>query len=137
MSSAYGPVMRIATAVFCLLAVTACFREGATEPGPVDVQVTLAPGQSASIRNVSLRFIGVTGDNRCPADVVCVLGGSAAVTARVTIRGGSRDLTFETGNPQPVVEDALTFELVQLQPYPFSTRTIEPEEYRATFRVKR
>ena len=130
--------MRLAAAAFCLLAVTGCFRESPTDPGPINVEVTLAPGQSASLQGASLRFIGVTGDNRCPADVVCVLGGSATVKAQLTIRAGSsHEVTFETGDPKPVVQDSLTLELVQLQPYPFSSKPIQHEEYRATFRVKR
>jgi hypothetical protein len=129
--------MRTVVAAFCLLAVTGCFRDGPTAPGPVDVEVTLAPGQSASIQNASLKFVSVTGDNRCPADVVCVLGGSATVKVQVTVGGASREVTFETGDPKPVVQDSLTLELVQLQPYPFSSRTIKPEDYRATFHAKR
>jgi hypothetical protein len=129
--------MRIGMALFCLIAATACFRDSPTEPGPVDVEVTLAPGQSASIRNLSLRFIGVTGDNRCPADVVCIQGGSATVKAAITSGGTSREVTFETGDPRPVVEGSLTLELAQVQPYPFSSKAIQPGEYRATFRVTR
>jgi hypothetical protein len=73
--------MRSLLAAFCLIAVTGCFFGSPTEPGPVDQTVTLAPGQSASITGttVTLKFDGVTGDNRCPADAMCVLGGSATV----------------------------------------------------------
>jgi hypothetical protein len=38
---------------------------------------------------------------------------------------------------RPVKHGDLTIELVQLSPYPFSSRTIQPDEYRATLRVTR
>jgi hypothetical protein len=38
---------------------------------------------------------------------------------------------------QPVRHDEFTIALVQVAPYPFSTRMIQPDEYRATLRVTR
>jgi len=38
---------------------------------------------------------------------------------------------------QPVVHEGLTIALVQLMPYPFSAKTIAPDEYRATLKVTR
>lgn len=131
--------MRACLAVACLLAATACFRDSPTEPGPIDRQVTLAPGQSANIEGagILLRFVGVTSDNRCPADVICIVAGSATVQVRVVAQAGSRDITFETGAPKPATHDGLTLELVQLQPYPLSTSPIRDDDYRATLRVTR
>jgi hypothetical protein len=132
--------MRVLAAVLCLFVVTACYQESPTRPGPIDQEMTLGPGQTAAIEstNLSLRFDGVTGDSRCPADALCILGGSATVTLTVTSRSGSsRQLTFETGSLKPVTQDSLTLELVQLAPYPFSATPIRHEDYRATIRVKR
>lgn len=126
-------------AFFCLFAVTGCFLESPTEPGPINQQVTLAPGQSTAIEgtDLSLRFVGVTGDSRCPADALCVLGGSATVKVEVSGSSGSRELTFETGDLKPITYEAWSLELVQLMPYPFSATPIDHEDYRATLRVKR
>ena len=131
--------MRSIIAIVCLFAVTGCFVESAVAPGPVDQTVTLAPGQSASITGtgVTLKFVGVTGDNRCPADAMCVLGGSATVQVEASSSSGSRTVTFETGDLEPVEYGALRLELTQLQPYPFSATPIEHEDYRATLRVTR
>lgn len=132
--------MRAVAAVFCLLLATGCFLDNPTDPGPIDQQLTLAPGQSATIEGTSLsvKFIGVTGDNRCPADVVCILGGSATVKVQVAAAsGGSREVTFETGDPKPITFDSWTLELVRLQPYPFSAQPIVHDDYRATVRVHR
>ena len=44
---------------------------------------------------------------------------------------------LQTGDLRPVVHNGLTIALVQLSPYPFSARTIAPDEYRATLKVTR
>ena len=131
--------MRALSLLFCLFAVTGCFLESPAEPGPINQEVVLAPGQSINIEgtNLSLKFIGVTGDSRCPADALCVLGGSATVKVQVSESGGSRELTFETGDLKAVTYEEWSLELVQLMPYPFSATPIKHEDYRATLRVKR
>jgi hypothetical protein len=131
--------MRLAAAAFCLLAVTGCFLGSPTEPGPIDREVVLAPGQSTTIEgtSLSLKFVGVMGDSRCPADALCVLGGSATVKVEVGGSGEKRELTFETGELKPATYHEWSLELVQLMPYPFSATPIKPEDYRATLRVTR
>jgi hypothetical protein len=42
---------------------------------------------------------------------------------------------MRTGDMQPVFHDGFTIALVQVAPYPFSARTIEPGDYRVTLRV--
>lgn len=130
--------MRALTVVFCLFAVTGCFLESPTGPAPVDREVVLAPGQTQTIgKDLSVKFIGVTGDSRCPADALCILGGSATVKVEARASGEQRELTFETGNPKPASLQDWSLELVQLVPYPFSATPIKHEDYRLTLRVKR
>jgi hypothetical protein len=123
----------------CLLLMTGCSGSEPAPTSPLDTEFTLAPGESQRIEDASLaiRFEGVSGDSRCPADAVCVLGGSA--TVRITASSGFSHRAYElrTGDLQPVHHGGLTIALVQLSPYPFSARTISPDEYRATFRVTR
>jgi hypothetical protein len=98
----------------------------------------LAPGESAVIAEtgIRLRFVGVDGDSRCPADVLCVQGGDALVRVEVLSFGAvTQPYEFHTAGTQPVVHGHLTIVLVQLAPYPFSSRTIQPGDYRATFRA--
>jgi hypothetical protein len=120
----------------CLLPTTACL--GTSPTAPVDRQVVLAPGQTTEIAaGLGLRFIGVTGDSRCPADAVCVQGGDAVVRISILSNGSTAERDLHTGNLQPVTFEAVRVELIQLEPYPFSGRTIRPDEYRATLRVTR
>jgi hypothetical protein len=122
------------------VAMTACGSDGPTAPTPINQNVTLAAGQAAAIEgaSLSLRFQNVTGDSRCPADAICITGGDAEVHIAVTpAAGAGRDYTLHTGDMRPVKHEDLTIALVELTPYPFSARPIQPSDYRATLRVSR
>jgi hypothetical protein len=120
--------------------MTGCDQTSPTGPTvPINSEFVLAPGQSAVIEgaNISIQFDGVEGDSRCPADALCIQGGDARVRVEVTSARGRREYELHTGNTQPVRHDDVTIHLVQLAPYPFSSRTIAPDEYRVTLRVTR
>jgi hypothetical protein len=106
---------------------------------PLNAEFTLAPGESRIIEGELLivRFTGVTGDSRCPADAFCIQGGSADVGIAAVSDRSSHNYALKTGDMRPVQHDAFTISLVQVAPYPFSSRTIAPDEYRATFQVTR
>lgn len=124
--------------VFGVLAVSCV--TSTTPTVPLDRDFTLAPGQLVVIdeTSIGIRFLRVTGDSRCPADALCVLGGDAIVRLEVHPNHGE-PATYElhTGSVRPVVHDRHVISLVKLEPYPFSARTIRPEEYQATLRVTR
>lgn len=134
--------MRLSVLLFCLLAATGCDEKAATGPTvPVNQQFTLAPGEAASIDQTGLRvqFVRVMADSRCPADALCIWIGDASVHVRVVEGGATSDYDLHTANSeQTTIEHRGTrISLVQLQPYPFSHRTIEPSDYRATLEVRR
>ena len=118
--------------------VGGCDESPPTGPS-LNEEFTLAPGEITTIADagVRIRFDRVEGDSRCPADAVCVQGGDALVHVAVLERPTERPYELHTGSMEPVTHDGLTIALVQLQPYPFSSRTIEPGDYRATLRVTR
>ena len=131
--------MRTCVLLASLLFVTAC-DESITGPTVgLNQDFELQPGSAAVISGASfaVRFDGVSGDSRCPADAVCIQGGDAVVGISVIDDGQSRRLELHTGDMRPVSYDGYTIALVQLQPYPFSSRTIQPDEYRATLKVTR
>jgi len=100
----------------------------------------LSPGESTSVSgtNVSVRFVGVQGDSRCPADAVCIQGGDAIVRVEVLpSSGGATTYDLHTANSQPVRHVDLSIALVELAPYPFASRPTQPGDYRATLRVTR
>jgi hypothetical protein len=130
-----------AVIVLCsVVLMTACDQTSPTGPTvPINSEFVLAPGESAVIAgaDISIRFLGVEGDSRCPADAFCIQGGDARVRVEATSARGRHAYELHTGNMQPVPHDDVTIHLVQLAPYPFSSRTIAPEEYRVTLRVTR
>ena len=124
-----------ASVALVILASAACSPTGPT-PG-LNEEFVLAPGEVASVESVDLtiRFIGVTGDSRCPADVVCIQGGDAIVHIEARSAGSTQSHELHTGNMQPVQHGSLTIALVDLKPYPFSSGKIEPNDYRVTLKV--
>ena len=135
--------MRLAALVVGLTAaLAACTSSMPTSPStPLNLQLTLAAGETAAVQGTStrLRFLSVSGDSRCPVDAVCIQGGDALVRIDVVPADGGPSATYDlhTGSMQPVLHRNLTIALVELRPYPFSGRSIPPDEYRATFRIMR
>ncbi len=126
---------------FCLLGVTACDEKSPVGPTiPLSQRFALAPGESATIEGLSLtlQFLRVSGDSRCPADAICIQGGDAVVHVRAS-GSVTADYELHTGGPPRFVTTPTGFriELAELQPYPFSSRTIWPGDYRATLVVTR
>jgi len=126
--------------LFCLVAMTGC-GGGPTAPTvPFDQPFTLTVGERASFDGVrlSVEFTRVSGDSRCPADAVCIQGGDAIVHVRVvTVTAGEYELHTGDASRAAVTHGAFRIALVELQPYPFSSRTIAQDEYRATLTVSR
>jgi hypothetical protein len=120
-----------------LVTAIACKESGPTSPTQLDQQIVLAPGQTMPVGELRVRFERVRGDSRCPADALCITGGDAVVQITVLDAGASREYELHTGDMKPVTHGATTIALVQLVPYPFSARPIEPDEYRATLRLTR
>lgn len=135
-------VVRPFLVVLCLLAVTACDEQNPVGPTVgISEQFTLAPGEVATVRDidVNVQFVNVSGDSRCPADAICIQGGDALVHIRVLDGGATSAYELHTGDSSraTVTHNQLRIALVELQPYPFSSRTIAPGEYRATLSVSR
>jgi hypothetical protein len=130
--------MRRALALICLLSLTAC-DESITGPSvALNENFQLRPGSSAAIDGAfTVRFNRVSGDSRCPADAICIQGGDAIVSITAIDDDALVDLELHTGSMAPVRYGSYTITLIQLQPYPFSSRTIQPDEYRATLKVTR
>ena len=126
---------------FCLLLVAGCDETSPVAPTvPLNQEFTLAPGQTSTLENTSVRvqFMRVRGDSRCPADAICVLGGDALVHVRVS-GSGPADYELHAGDQSraAITHRGIPLELVLLQPYPFSSRMIQPDEYRATFKASK
>jgi hypothetical protein len=125
----------------CLACATACNLGSPAGPTvSLNEQFTLSPGRSASVSGTSLRveFLRVSGDSRCPTDALCIQGGDAIVHLRV-VETSAAEYELHTGDATraAVTHGSFRIQLVQLQPYPFSSRTIDPSDYQATLAVTR
>jgi hypothetical protein len=128
-----------AIAVVALLAGTGCSDSPTGPSVALDTAFVLAPSERTGIdgTSISVQFDRVEGDSRCPADALCILGGDAVVAITVHDDGRALAYALHTGSMAPVRHDALTIELVELAPYPFSSRPIAAADYRASLRVTR
>lgn len=134
--------MRAPSLLICLLCVTGCDEKSPLGPTvSLNERFTLAPGEIAVVddADVQLQFVRVIGDSRCPADAICITGGDATVQVRASDGSDSTMLGLHTGDASQASAEyrGARVTLVELQPYPFSSRTIAPDEYRATLTVTR
>jgi hypothetical protein len=133
--------MRARALLICLLCVTGCSGTSPVEvPVVLNERFTLAPGEVAVVEGAGMlvRFVRVTGDSRCPADAVCIQGGDAVVhvlAGEDSASASSYELHTGDSSRASAVHGQVRISLVELQPYPFSSRTIAPEDYRATLSV--
>jgi hypothetical protein len=125
--------------LFCLFLGTACHTSTPTGPSvPLSRPFILLPGEAATVDGSPLRvhFVGVVSDSRCPADAFCIQAGDAVV--QITAQGDRlAQYELHTGDQSrtSVVHEGWRIALVTLEPYPFSTRPIQGNEYRGTFTV--
>ena len=89
--------------------------------------------------DIKVKFVKVTEDSRCPSDVVCIWAGQVSVLINVNDNGkdlGDIKLTLGA-NKDDAVKDIGEYylKLIEVKPYPISTKRIEPSEYIATLVV--
>lgn len=142
MYGALAAVVRMITLLSCLLVATACDETSPTGPAVhLSERFVLAPGGTAAIAKagISVQFVGVSGDSRCPADAFCIQGGDAIVEVRVLDGGATALYQLHTGDKQraSTAHRDVRIELLDVQPYPFSARPIDASDYRVTLVVSR
>lgn len=101
----------------------------------------LHAGETAEVETtgLSLTFVRVDSDSRCPADTLCVWAGEAKVVFRARIEDGDEAELVLVVTPGKGAEGGVlryTIEIAALAPEPDSRREIAPEDYVVTVRVK-
>ncbi len=113
--------------------ITAC-ASSPTAPG-APTNVTMAPGQSAQVGTLSVKFIGVTSDSRCPANATCIQAGDVVVALETRVLAGERAFELQLTPPKRgTTHGSYSIELQEVSPYPFGT-PIKPEDYRVKLRI--
>jgi hypothetical protein len=133
--------MRTLAFVVCALALSGCDEKNIAGPsGPVNQQLTLAIGQAAVISDagITIRCLGVPNDSRCPGNAICITAGDATISIEVQPSDAGRSqYDLHTADLKPVKHGDVTIAFLQLDPYPFLPRLIQPGDYRVTLRVTR
>lgn len=112
-----------------LLVLAACGRGSPAPAGisqhvktaPVDRDFILAVGESAHLANTPLTigFVRVEEDSRCPPGVTCVWAGNGRVGLRVTGEGPDEHLALNTTvNPQSMSVHGFMLRLIALSQRP-------------------
>jgi hypothetical protein len=99
----------------------------------VNRQKTVAGGR------LTVKFLSVLEDSRCPADANCVWAGNAKVQIKVS-RGRGKAKIFELNTnlaPQIVTFEGYEIKMGRLTPHPRTNIRINRNGYTATFTVKR
>ena len=107
---------------------------------PNDTVITLRLGQVVRAPDIAMTiaFLAVRNDSRCPVDVVCVWQGNAEVEIGVAFgMGPTVPYVLNTGlEPRSVDLGSYQLTLVELRPAPVSTTSIPPDRYVASLRLQ-
>ncbi|HEX4439730.1 MAG TPA: hypothetical protein VH854_06645 [Thermoanaerobaculia bacterium] len=140
------PSRRAAALLSALLLAAACASGKAamtpthTTESKAAAPVTLAIGESASFdaARLSVKFLSVAEDSRCPKGEQCIRAGNARVELEARIgTEAPRAVALNTTEGQTEAEiDNYVLRLDGLAPVPVSGRTISLENYRVTLSVR-
>src|SRR5262245_51715943 len=91
-----------------MVTLAACDESLAGPTAPIDQEFVLAAGESSVVETISVRFVRVANDSRCPEDVVCVWSGDAQVQITVTSTNQSKEYDLHTRDRKPVTHEGYT-----------------------------
>jgi hypothetical protein len=117
------------------LTMTACSRPDASLiPIKANTPFKLPVGKTARLENedLSLQFIAVTADSRCPTGVECIWAGEAKCQLRITQKGNSQETVLtQSGSSASAVESLVPNYRMsfQLYPYPRAGEQIKSGDY--------
>ncbi len=109
----------------------------------LDSQIKLATNQNLTIESegLSVKFLKVTEDSRCPSDVTCIWAGQVGILVNVSQNGKDLgDINLILGPNKELAEKKVNgyiIRLVEVVPYPISTKKIEPSDYTITIVISK
>lgn len=103
-------------------------------------KVTVKNGGQAISKTgrITVKFLEMIEDSRCPADVSCVWAGVARIKIRLTRKGKSSDFELNTNQAdKPAVFQGYSVALKDLEPRQSTTSKYSPSAYSVTLIVKK
>jgi hypothetical protein len=106
----------------------------------LDSEFLLQFNQSAEIKSedIKITFLNVTSDSRCASDVTCVWQGQAGIEFAVQKGEEKSTVSLSIGgdsSPEESIFDSYLIQLVDISPYPVSTKDIQSDEYAAKINI--
>lgn len=94
----------------------------------------LSVGETKTVNGVEITVNKIVEESRCPQDVVCIQAGRfvASVTLSTAISHGQHNI----GTDKPQVFGDKSVSITNAIPFPVSTKSVDPEDYRITFKVQ-
>lgn len=132
--------MKKALSLLCVALVSACAL--ATEPGgaALDREFGVREGEQVEVDEgqLTVRFLEVAEDSRCPTGAQCAWAGEGVVVLRLALEGrGPAEVTLRTTpNKEAATYEGYRVVLRELDPHP-RVGGSPPETYRATLEVRR
>lgn len=130
--------MRAKIAVFVMLLIfAAAWSVEARAGGEVTVKINRA--RAVSKTKLTIQFVSLLEDSRCPAGAQCIQAGEARIKIQIKNGKGARR-TFEIGtraNNQTVSFAGYAIRLVDVAPHPAANVRIDRSGYKATFEAVR
>lgn len=96
-------------------------------------QKSFAPG------NLTIAFVSLVEDSRCPVGTDCIWAGNAKIKVKVSQRGGASKIFEMNTNvgPKGDIFEGYAINLVELTPVPQSNVKIDQNSYEAVFSISR
>ena len=120
------------------VALVACKSGGAaaSRAASLDQEIQLAPNERAVFdsHGLTVEFVRVVEDSRCPTDLTCVWAGEVKVQLSTRIDATAAEQHEITAGQHATVGEFQLF-VVKVEPERISTREISAEEYRVTLTV--
>jgi hypothetical protein len=99
--------------------------------------ITVKHQKTVTKENLTIKFVSVVEDSRCPVGVNCIWAGNAKVQIKISNKKGISQ-TFELNTdlqPQIAAFDGFEIKLQNLTPHPKAETTTSPNSYTAVFAI--
>ena len=120
--------------------LAACRSTGAPAPhaASLNQEVQLAPKEQAAYgpQGLTVEFVRIVEDSRCPKDTTCVWAGEVKVQVATRVGSAEPVQQHEIKAGESAAVGAFQVSIVNVQPEKLSTREIPQEEYRVTLKVE-
>jgi hypothetical protein len=130
--------VRIAAAVLIAASLGSCATSPRAAQGPITTELAEGDTYRVASHAVSIGFVRVTSDSRCPVGATCVWEGDAVVELRVTpdaVEGETLQLHTNDQSAREATAHGVRIRLERLDPLPSAERPLGPGDYRVVLVV--